>query len=266
MQITPRDGGVRLRGRKTFASGAGHTWGAVVTGALPDGAWQMCVVPMRAVLRAGAAAVDTSLWHPLGMHASASYAVDFHDACLPAWCVLGAPGDYYRQPRFTGGAIRFAAVQLGGATRLVDELCTFLRATGRGDDPHQLARVGEATTLLASSAALLRDAAAAAERYAAAARPAPADRGAEHADDVSAVLAYANAARTAVAECCVRVCELVQRSVGARGLLEPQPFAPIVRDLLMYLRQPAPDAALADVGRFALGGSSSVATRLWDSP
>jgi hypothetical protein len=40
--------------------------------------------------------------------------------------------------------------------------------------------------------------------------------------------------------------------MGARGLLWPEPFEPLHRDLTHYLRQPAPDSAIADAGRFAL--------------
>ena len=35
--------------------------------------------------------------------------------------------------------------------------------------------------------------------------------------------------------------EACERAVGARGLPEPWPFSRLIRDLRMYLRQPAPD-------------------------
>ena len=54
------------------------------------------------------------------------------------------------------------------------------------------------------------------------------------------------------------VVRLAERCVGARGLLEPLPFERLHRDLTHYLRQPAPDGALADVGRFVLEGKSFV--------
>lgn len=243
---------VRFHGTKTFGSGAAHVAGAVVTAAWPDGGWQMGIIPVAALRRTGAARVDPETWHPLGMLGSASCTVVFRDACLPARSILGAPGDYYAQPRFTGGAARFAAVQLGGAERLVDALRAFLRETRRTDDPYQLARAGEAAMLVAGGRAWLRAAADVAEAHAA--DPAT--------TDAATVTAHANMTRTAVQELCVRVCELVERSVGARGLLAPYPFAGGVRDLLMYLRQPAPDAAVADVGRHALARPASVG-RLW---
>ena len=88
--------------------------------------------------------------------------------------------------------------------------------------------------------------------------PAPA---AETAAD--ATVAYANMVRTAIEDVCLRVLRLAERSVGARGLLRPEPFERLHRDLTHYLRQPAPDAALADAGRFALEATAP-AYQLWD--
>ena len=258
VRLTPDRDVVRLDGRKTFASGAGYVGDAVITGQLPDGGWQMCLVPVADLVCARTAGVDDTSWRPLGMQGSASYSVDFRDAVVPRDLLLGVPGAYYDQPRFTGGAARFAAVQLGGAERLVDALRTFLRDAGRADDPYQLARVGEAATLVAGGNAWLRAAADAAEAFAA--REATSDR-----VDAARLVAHVNMTRTAVLECCLRVCEIVERSVGARGLVAPHPFASVVRDLLMYLRQPAPDAAIADVGRFVLAASERVGT-LWSTP
>ena len=48
------------------------------------------------------------------------------------------------------------------------------------------------------------------------------------------------------------IAERVERGVGARGLLETEPFARRLRDLRMYLRQPAIDATLGRVARSAL--------------
>jgi hypothetical protein len=58
--------------------------------------------------------------------------------------------------------------------------------------------------------------------------------------------------RTAIEEICLDVMQLTERSVGTRGLLPPNPIERIVRDLTLYLRQPAFDAALANVGQYTL--------------
>jgi hypothetical protein len=79
---------------------------------------------------------------------------------------------------------------------------------------------------------------------------------------ISAALAYANVMRTATEEICLRTLQLAERSVGARGLLQPEPFERLHRDLTHYLRQPAPDAILAEAGRFALD-SDKPTFELW---
>ena len=65
-------------------------------------------------------------------------------------------------------------------------------------------------------------------------------------------LFYANMMRTAIEQICVDVMALCQKCVGARGLNKPYHFERIIRDLSTYLRQPAPDASLADVGRYMM--------------
>jgi alkylation response protein AidB-like acyl-CoA dehydrogenase len=57
------------------------------------------------------------------------------------------------------------------------------------------------------------------------------------------VMDVVDMARTVVERVCLDVIERATRSVGARGLVEPLPFPGLIRDLQMYLRQPAPDAA-----------------------
>lgn len=240
-----RDGGLALTGAKTFCSGAGDVARALVTGTWPEeagGGWQLCLVPMDAVR----AAVDSASWRPLGMEASASYRIAFDGVTLGADALLGAPGDYYRQPLFSGGAVRFAAVQLGGAERLLRDACAFLAAQGRGTDPYQALRMGEVAVLVEGGAGWIAGAADRAARWMRVDGPPPSP------DDSAAMCAYANLMRAAVQLVCERTGTLVAQSVGARGLLAPHAFGRVLRDLTMYLRQPAPDAALADAGRWAI--------------
>ncbi|MBT2558658.1 acyl-CoA dehydrogenase family protein [Hymenobacter sp. ISL-91] len=237
------NGRFRLSGSKTFGSGAGHLTRPLLTAALPGGGWQMLVLPADTLVPE----YDARFWRPLGMRASASFRVDFTGLEVGPEQLLGAPGDYYRQPWFSGGAIRFAAVQLGGAEAVFDETRRFLQALARTDDPYQRQRLGQLSILIASGQHWLQ---AAAEL---AARPGP---------DAETVVAHANLVRSAIEDICLRVLPLAERCVGARGLLRPEPFERLHRDLTHYLRQPAPDAALADAGRYALAHSRP-AHRLW---
>lgn len=236
----------RLEGAKTFASGAGHVARPIVTGRLPEnegGGWQMCVVPFDE----SDAEIDASWWKPLGMRATASFRVDFGGVRIEADNLLGAPDDYYRQPWFTAGAIRFAAVQLGAAEALFDHTRDYLRGLSRTADAHQQTRAGETAILIESGNAWLRGAAALADSS-------PTLGEGEMTDErrVERLLAYANMTRTAIENICLECMRLCERSVGARGLLRPHPMERIHRDLTLYLRQPATDAALSEVGRYAL--------------
>lgn len=255
--LEPLPGGrVRLHGAKLYTSGAGWVTRAIVPGAWPDGGWQMCLVPMDSVTTP----IDRSVWRPLGMRASASYLTDFTGVELGPEALIGATGAYHRQPWFSGGAIRFAAVQLGGAAALFDAARAELRLLRRTDDPFQRARAGEMATLLEGAKHWLRAAAdlldALPGAYDGANPPSAADG--------ATIVAHANLTRTAIADACVRVIELVERSVGMRGLLQPHPIERLGRDLTLYLRQPAPDAALTGAGAYALE-STRPTLDLWSS-
>lgn len=236
-------GRYRMSGSKTFASGAGVVARAMVTGRLPDGGWQMCLVPMDQV----ETKTDSSWWRPIGMYGSASFKVDFTGVEIGPDALIGGSGDYQRQPWFSGGAVRFAAVQLGGAAALFDAARAELRALGRTGDPHQQARFGQMAIDIEAGRHWLQAAAPIIDLAFPALDGSPADdRTSER------IIAYANMTRSAIERICLEIIPLVERSVGARGLLKPHPIERIVRDLTMYLRQPVPDLALTDVGRYAL--------------
>ena len=236
------DGRYRLHGAKTFASGAGQLARPLISGALPDGkGWQLFVLPADRQ----PPMLDRSFWRPLGMRATASFRADLTGLEIGPADLIGPPNAYYQQPAFSGGAIRFAAVQLGGAEAIFDETRAFLRSLGRTDDPYQRQRLGEMAIALESGRQWLRGAASHAGRP-----------GAATPEGAEATVAYANMTRTAIEKICLDMLQLAERSVGARGLLQPLPFERLHRDLTHYLRQPAPDGALADVGRFVLDGKS----------
>ncbi len=241
LRLVPLDGGrYRLEGAKTFASGAEHVARPLVTAALPDGGWQMCIIPTE---RVGAATSDPSFWQPLGMRATASVHLDFTGIELSPGDFLGAPGDYYRQPAFGGGVARVCAVQVGGAQAVLEATRAYLRQTGRTSDPYQQARVGQMAALVESGRLWLGGAGEQQDR-------------AE--SDAEAVVAYANLTRTSVETICLDVMRLAERSVGARGLLRPHPLERLHRDLTLYLRQAAADATLAQAGRHVLESASPI--------
>lgn len=255
VKIIPIGGGrYRLEGAKTFASGAGYVERPFVNGVLPDGGWQMCIVPMDEVCTI----TDPSWWQPSGMRASASYKVDFSGVELDDRALIGAPGDYYRQPWLTGGVIRFAAVQLGAAEALFNETRKYLHDLNRTSDPYQQARVGKMAIAIKSGDLWLRGAADLVDEYAPVFCGSPTSSN----DQANMIVAYSNMVRTAIEGICIDVMQVTERSVGTRGLLPPNPIERIVRDLTLYLRQPAFDAALANVGQYALG-ETKAGSSLW---
>ncbi|MBD2702449.1 acyl-CoA dehydrogenase family protein [Spirosoma sp. BT702] len=248
---SPNDTTFSVKGSKTFCSGAGWIQRPLITGDLqsvrrPRG-WQMAIVPTEHV---SAIRQDSQFWQPLGMRASASFKLDFTGVELTEADLFGQPGDYLRQPYFSGGAIRFAAVQLGGVEAIYDETRQYLRDLNRTDDVFQQARLAEMTYLLESGNQWLN---AAGDRM---------DRWLADGTDAQKIVAYTNMTRTAIEEICLRLMPLAERSVGARGLLRPHAFERLHRDLTHYLRQPAPDATLLDIGKFAFNNPAS-AHELW---
>jgi alkylation response protein AidB-like acyl-CoA dehydrogenase len=224
----------RLRGVKTFASGAGFVTRALVTVKQEPGAPPlMLVVPLEPDSRA-----DLTPWRAHGMRASATGIVAFDGIVITDDEILGAWGDYHRQPIFSGGAWRFAAVQSGGIEAVFDAWRAHLAATGRGGDPHQLARLGEGAIAVAGARHWVERAA----RIVAEDELAP-DR----------IVAFVNLARLAVEKAGLDVLQLAQRSVGLQGFLRAHPLERLSRDLATYLRQPAPDRALTTAAAEILG-------------
>ncbi len=232
------NGQYRLEGCKTFCSGAGLVQRPLITGELISAdrkGWQMCIVPVEKVKEIP---VDKSFWRPLGMRASASFRLNFTDVIIDEEDLLGPTDAYYQQPHFGGGAIRFAAVQLGGAEAIRKETYKYLIQLRRTDDPFQKARLAEIICLVETGNLWLQSAGQKTDAWK------------NDTDATSKTVAYANMVRTMIEEICLRTMQLAERCVGARGLLQPGPLERIHRDLTLYLRQPAPDASLTDIATY----------------
>jgi alkylation response protein AidB-like acyl-CoA dehydrogenase len=219
----------RLQGRKTFASGIGAVSRAVVTaqsdtaGAGGDAAEVMVLVDVAG--RRGAAKPDLH-----GMRGAGTAPIDLSDLPAPQGSIIGAAGDYMRQPEISLGAWRTLAVLTGGLQSLIDALRATLHATRRAADPHQRPRLGaclvaqETARLWVNRSACLAEAAEAGEDAA----------------------AYIQLARTAVDDACATGVRLAQRSAGLAAQLRPHPIERLCRDLATYTRQPALDEVLGE--------------------
>jgi alkylation response protein AidB-like acyl-CoA dehydrogenase len=226
---------MRLRGKKNFASGVDGLSHAVITASIAEGRL-MIVVPVAGL------PIDRSWWRPLGMRASGSHVVDFTGMGIESDWILGGCNDYDREPWFSAGAIRFAAVHVGGMHAVFDAAVKHLRATQRTADPYQLHRLGQMGLAVESGYAWLERAA----KYWAEPECSLGD----------GIVTIANAARLAIEGLALTVLEEAERSVGAAGLIAPHPLERLIRDLRTYLRQPNPDGALASLG-------SSIAEGKW---
>ncbi|MFZ1431664.1 MAG: acyl-CoA dehydrogenase family protein [Geminicoccaceae bacterium] len=235
-------GGWRLDGSKIYASGAGQVQRPLITARTADGAVRMVVPELATGERA-----DLSGWVAHGMRASATGTLDFTGLAVDAAELIGAPGDYLRQPSFSAGAWRFAAVHLGGVERLLDELRAHLARTGRAADPYQLARVGQAAMAAETAHLWLERACRLAE---------------DPATAPDTAVAYVNLARLAVERAALEVLEHTHRSIGLACFLRTHPVERLSRDLATYLRQPAPDRALAQAAAHVLASAAPEA-ELW---
>ncbi len=243
-----------MQGAKTFCSGAGYVERPFVNGTLPDGRWQMSIVPMDEV----ATVSDPAWWQTSGMRATASYKIDFSGVELDASALMGQPDDYNRQPWLSAGVVRFAAVQLGAAEALFDLTRQYLQTLNYTDHPAQQERLAQMAIALETGNLWLRGAA---DRIAAFAPQFGGDPN-QPRSEADGLLAYANMTRTAIEQICIDMMRWCERSIGTRGLMPPHPMERIIRDLTLYLRQPAYDAAITSIGQYVLS-ESTPANSLW---
>ena len=230
-----------LSGSKTFASGAAFVQRPIVTAEYNG--WQMTLPRMETSDVARAVVLDSRSWYPMGMAGSESYTVGFTGARLTPEDLIGKPGDFYRDPLFRGGAIRFAAVQAGSLVRLVRKLSHWLVRSGRSGDAYQLARMGEVALGAEDAMLWIERAAVVAEDCL---------RVDATAAESRRMVEFANMTRLSIERTATALMPKIIASIGAHGLLRPAGFERDLRDLTMYLRQPNPDGVLADVGRSAI--------------
>ncbi len=213
-------GGV-LEGGKVFCSGAGHVGHALVTAEGEDGTVMALVEVAEGRAQAGAMRLS-------GMRAAVTGRVALSGVVAE---LVGGAGDYLRQPEFSAGAWRTSAVTLGGVEALVAVAVGELVGRGRAGNAHQAARIGAMLLAQESAGLWVRKAARVAEGGVA---------------DAGDIAGYVNLARLAVERAGLEVIGLVQRGLGLGALVAGHPAERLMRDLAVYLRQPAPDETLTE--------------------
>jgi alkylation response protein AidB-like acyl-CoA dehydrogenase len=234
LRLAARGGALELIGAKMFCSGAGHATHAVVT-AEDHGEARLLLVDLGGGERVSPLAAGLA-----GMRAAVTGQVDFTGVATHAGRIIGAAGDYLREPDFSAGAWRSSAVALGGLYRLLDLARSQLCERGRQDDPHQRVRFGQALIGHETGRLWLERAGRMAEDL--------------RADDAE-IVATVGLARIAVERACLDGIERVRRSLGLGAFVTSNPVEQVARDLETYLRQPAADEVLHNAsGYFMLNG------------
>jgi alkylation response protein AidB-like acyl-CoA dehydrogenase len=205
-----------LFGAKIFASGAGGIDYALVTVAAERGR-RIAIIQANDPDRA-----DCAHWRVRGMRASLSGRYNLDGIALDSLMLLGEPGDYDREPRFTAGAWRFCAVQLGGIEALLGEIREAMSDIAKAD-PVQRARFADATVAVRTAGFWVAEAAIRAA-----------------AGDPDAVT-IARLARGVVERAGLDVMEVAARNLGTRSVFDGERADKIIRDLSLYLRQGGPD-------------------------
>lgn len=229
LRFLPSKDGYELEGAKVFCSGASKIHRPIVTAEGPGGS-RMIVLSMDEY----DLEEDMTYWRPMGMKASVSCRFDFIGIRFEKSQILGDAYDYVSEPDFTGGAARFAAVQLGGAEAAIRATVRHLNKMDRTGAPEQIARMAQLAMLLETGNLWLQDTGKAMDgRY----------------TDPSGFMHRSNMFRSITREICEKVLKLCEMSVGLQGMMEPHPLERIHRDLSVYLKQPGPDRTLNAVGK-----------------
>jgi len=237
-----------INGAKSFCSGADLVDYALIGGKTDqpgnESDWQMVIVPMDQVEEQR---IDRASWQPMGMKASVSYSIDFSNIELGLNALLGHPGDYFKAPYFLGGAIRFAAVQLGMTETVYNKSLDYLRSLNRLEDPFQKMRIGKMAMAIHSAQLWIQQAG---QHF---------DEWKESPADDERLIAYANLCRLSIENTALEALQLSTLCVGAKGLMAPGDLERWHRDLSYYLRQPAPDATLQNAAGYLIRSEEPIA-------
>lgn len=223
-----------FHGGKSFASGAGHLTHALVTSDAGDiSRVQLWLVDLRST----PPRIDQDWWRTIGMQASHTHRVSWTGLSVTDLLRIGRPGDYVREPWFSGGALRYVAIHAGGIAALFDTVRMHLISRERDRDPHQLARLARLFSTAETAASLCTQACSA-----------------WFSSQEEARLAYIAHVRLAVCDLAMSAIALTQEAIGVEGLFCDHPASRILTDLMVYLRQPAPDHHREKLGKsVALG-------------
>ncbi|GLW78987.1 Acyl-CoA dehydrogenase [Actinokineospora globicatena] len=171
---------------------------------------------------------DPASWQAIGMDASDSADVRF-DRVVPV-ATVGPPGWYTDRKGFLLGGGGVAAVWLGGAAGVLDDVVDLLRDKA---DEHQLAHLGALHAAVTSAATHL-------------------EHTARLVDAGTATETHLATCRAVVERAAWEAVDRVPRAVGPTPLSRDRAFAQRLADLQVYVRQHHAERDLAALGRAVL--------------
>lgn len=215
-------GQLRLRGRKSWCSGARGMTHALVSCWTPNGDAMLAAVD----LRQPSVRITVDGWHAVGMAATESVDVIFDDVVAYQ---VGMPGDYVGRPGFWHGGAGIAACWFGGLQPIADAM---RRTVARRGDALNQAALGRVDRAMASARALLIAAGKEIDAW-------------PHRD--ARVLALRT--RCAVEDTVRIVLEQAAGVLGAGPLCRDENMARRFADLPVFVRQSHGDRDLAAIGK-----------------
>ncbi|HMG72706.1 MAG TPA: acyl-CoA dehydrogenase family protein [Pyrinomonadaceae bacterium] len=239
------DGGNVINGNKVFATSAGGAQWAIllVNSAGPGGvrhaaesAASDTQLMMACNLSDPTVEIDTAWWDPMGMRATASHLVRFHNTFIPDSDLIGYPGQYLKEGWQTCFIPHYAATFLGAAEAAYDYGCEYLTTQNKIADPYVQHHIGQMSVNVETGHLWLRHVARLWETR----RYAEAQIAGSRARHVVEHLAEDTVKH------CIRAC-------GARSLIRPSVLERIYRDLSFYVRHDNDDHILAMIGKSVLG-------------
>lgn len=233
LKIAKKGSDIFLKGAKIFCSGALDIQYPIITANTPKGP-QMVIFSTE---KAAHLKKDWSLWNPSGMRASVSCRIDFSQTPILEDQYLGKPGSFYKEPYFSWGAVRFSAIQLGGAHKIMEIVFKELKYRQRTSDPFQKMRLGKMAILMETAKLWILQASKIQE-----------DKSKFYSLEYRKN--FGNMMRSVSLDICEEIISLAEKSIGLPGTMKGHPLEKRTRDLRVYLKQAGPDHALAMIGAF----------------
>lgn len=237
------EGGYLIAGTKVFATSAGAAQWAIllINTDGPGGIRHATGTPDSQLLMACPLSdptieTDPSWWDPIGMRATASYLVHFHQTFIPQTNLIGYPGQYLKEGWQTCFIPHYAATFLGAAEAAFDYTLEYITTQNKVHDPYVQHHIGQMLVNVQTAHLWLRHVA---NLW-------------ETGNYVQAQLSGSHA-RHLIEHFAEATVQHAIRACGARSLNRPSLLERVYRDLSFYLRHDNDDHILATIGRSVLG-------------